>query len=64
MVYKFFDKKAGDTSSKTRTGISENQELSNELHKPITGKFQRRKMYLFYRDKIWGANLADMELIR
>ena len=30
MVYKFLGKKAGYTSSQTRTGISENQELANE----------------------------------
>ena len=43
MVYKFFDKKVGDTSTHTGTGISENQESVNELHKPFPKKFQRRK---------------------
>ena len=35
-----FNKKAGDTSSHTETGpgISENQKLANELHKPIARK--------------------------
>ena len=32
VVYKFFDKKAGDTSIHIAIGISENQELTNELH--------------------------------
>ena len=30
MAYKFFDKKAEDTSTQTGTGISENQELTPE----------------------------------
>ena len=29
MVHKYFDKKAGDTSTRRGTGISENQELNN-----------------------------------
>ena len=36
MVYRFFDKKAGVTSIHEVTGIFENQELANELHRPIT----------------------------
>ena len=35
----------------------------NELHKPIIRKFKKRKVYSGFKDKIWGADLADMQLI-
>ena len=38
MVYKFFHKKTG-------SGISVNEQLANELHKPVVKKFKRRKVY-------------------
>ena len=57
MVYKFFDKK-----SKGSGIINEpNYQLANELHKPIIRKFKKRKVYLSFRDKIWGFDLADMQ---
>ena len=33
------------------------------MHKPIIRKFKKRKVYLFIRDKIWGADLSDMQLV-
>ena len=41
MIFKFFDKKS------TGSGINSIsiQQLANELHKPITRKFKRRKVY-------------------
>ena len=41
MVYKFFDKKS------TGSGIKfmSNEQLADELHKPIIRKFKRRKVY-------------------
>ena len=38
-----------------------NQRLSNELHKPIIKKLTKK--YSSFKDNIWGANLADMQLI-
>ena len=38
-----------------------NYQLANELHKPIIRKFQKRKVYSFFRDNIWGTDLADMK---
>ena len=35
--------------------------MANELHKRITRKFKKRKVYSSFRDNIWGADLADME---
>ena len=38
MVYKFFDKKSKGTGIKNE--IKQNQQLANELHKPIIRKFK------------------------
>ena len=59
MVYKFFDKKSSDSGIKSMS----NQQLANELHKPIIRKFQKRKVYSSFEDNIWGADLADIQLI-
>ena len=40
-----------------------NQQLANELHKPIIKRFQKRKVYSFFKNNIWGVYLADMQLI-
>ena len=37
-------------------------QLANELHKAIIKKFKKRKVYSGFRDNIWGADLADMQL--
>ena len=58
-----FDKKAKDTSTFTGTGISEDQQLTNELHRPITREFKKRKIYSLRRDNIWDADLANMQLL-
>ena len=60
MVYKFFDKKSKGAG---KNDIEENQQLANELHKPIIRKSKKRKVYSSFRDNIWGVDLADMQLI-
>ena len=40
-----------------------NKELTEELHKPIIGKFNKRKVHSPFIDNIWGADGADMKLI-
>ena len=40
------------------------QQLAEELHKPIILKFKKRKVQSPFIDNIWGAGLADMQLIR
>ena len=49
MVYKFFDKK-----SAKGIGINtiSNQQLADELHKPIIRKFKRRKVYSSFKENI------------
>ena len=40
-----------------------NNELAEELHKPIIRKFKKRKIQSPFIDSIWGVDLADMQLI-
>ena len=37
--------------------------LAEELHKPIIRKFEKREVDALFIDNIWGADLADMQLI-
>ena len=37
------------------------QQLTEELHKPIIRKL--KKVYSAFKNNIWGADLADMQLI-
>ena len=74
MVYNFFDKKSVSLNRSKGSGIlallanksanKPNCQLSSELHKPIIKKFEKRKIYSFFRDNIWGADLADMQSLR
>ena len=61
MVYKFFDSKVSGSRAKL---IPENEQLANELHKPIIRKFEKRRVYSTFKDNIWGVDLADMQLLR
>ena len=71
MIYKFFDSKVASPDKKsvgsgakhinTKT-TSQNEQLADELHKPIIRKFKKRKVYSAFKD-IWGADLADMQLL-
>ena len=60
MVYKFFDSKVSGSGAKL---ILENEQLADELHKPIIRKFEKRKVYSTFKDNIWGVDLADMQLL-
>ena len=46
---------------KTGSEVSVNEELAEELHKPVIKKFKRRKVYSRFKDNIWAADLAEME---
>ena len=61
MDYKFFDKKTSGSSIKNEN-IS-NEELAEKLHKPVIRTFNKRKVDSPFIDNIWGADLADMQLI-
>ena len=65
MVYKFFDKKSigsgVSTSLRNKSATESNYQLANELHKQIIRKFKKRKVYLSFRDNIWGVDLGDVQ---
>ena len=51
MVYKFFDKKAASNGIKS---MPENEQLAEELHKPIINKFKKEK-YIQHSKTIFGC---------
>ena len=61
MVYKFFDKRSMGSGFVKDTTKSSSSILSDELHKPIIKKFDKRKVYSQFKDNIWGVDLADMQ---
>ena len=72
MVYKFFDSKVASPDKKSEGSgakrvntkiIPPNEQLAEEVHKPIVRKFKKRKVYSTFKDNIWGADLADMQLL-
>ena len=60
IVHKFFDKKTAGSGIKS---MPQNEQLAEELLKPIIKKFKKRKVYSTYKDNIWGVDLVDMQLI-
>ena len=60
MVHKFFDKKTAGSGIKY---MLQKEQLAEELHKPIIRNFKKIKVYSTFKDNIWGADLADMQLI-
>ena len=40
-----------------------NEQLAKELYKAATKKFKRRKFYVRFKNNIWAADLAEMELL-
>ena len=60
MVYNFFDKKSEGGGVKL---IPQNEQLTNELHKPIIRKFEKRRVYSTFKDNIWGVDLAGIQLL-
>ena len=49
--------------SSIKNEIKGNQQLANEFHKQIIKKFKKGRVYASYRDAVWAADLADMQLI-
>ena len=38
-------------------------QLAEQLHWPVIRKFQKQKVYSWFRDKIWGVYSTHMQLI-
>ena len=66
MVYKFFDKKSvGSGVKQVNTKfITQNQQLAEELHKPIIRKFEKREVHAAFKDNILDADLAIIKQIQ
>ena len=60
MLYRFFDKKSKDIG--VNIPLEFNEQLAEELHKQIIRNFKKGTIYSGFRDNIWGAGLADMQL--
>ena len=56
MIYNSFNKKIGSR-------VSANEQLTEELHRPVAKTFKRRKIYARFKDNIWAADLIKMELL-
>ena len=59
MVYNIFDKKSASVSVENML----DEELAEELHKPIIRKFRKRKMHSSFNGNICDADLTDMQLV-
>ena len=72
MVYKFFNSKVASPDKNSEGSgakhvytkiIPQNEQLADERHKAIIRKLKKRKVYSAFKDNIWGADLADMQLL-
>ena len=63
MVYKFFYKKSASGSGIANNENKQNLQLAEELHKLIIRNFKKRTVNSRFKYNIWGADLAEMQLI-
>ena len=56
---KIFDKETSDGAVK----VVPNRESPKELRKTIIKNFEQRTVYSTFTDNIWGADLADVQLL-
>ena len=54
MVYKFFDEK-------TESRVSVNEQLAEELDKPVIKKLKKRRVYARFKENFWAVDLAEMK---
>ena len=60
-VYNFFDKKSKGGGAINE--IKQNEQLDEELHKSVLKKILKRRNCSSFKNNIWDADLADMQLI-
>ena len=60
-VYRIFDKKSKGNG--VNIPLKFNEQLAEEFHKPIITTFKTITVYSRFKDNIWSADLADMQLI-
>ena len=61
MVNKVFNETSSGIATKNKNRLD--QQLAEELYKPIIKKFKKRKVQLPFIDNIWSAELAEVQLI-
>ena len=61
MFYKSLDQKS--KGSGVNIKVKHNEQLAEELNKPIIRNFKKRTVCAEFRDNVQGANLVDMQLI-
>ena len=44
----------------SQVGVIVDEQLGEELHKPVIKKFKKRKAYGAFKDNIWATYLAEM----
>ena len=57
MVYKFFDKKSAVSGIKNQ--ITQNQQLAEEVHKPVIKTFKKEK-FIYHLKTIFGVLILQM----
>ena len=63
MVYKYFDKKSIGSGMVEPSPLERSSlKLTDELHKPVIKKFNKRKVYSQFQDNIWGVDLIMQSL--
>ena len=61
MVYEFFDKKSGlGAIATSKAEACVNEELTQELYRPVIKNFKRRRLFPWFKDNIWAAYLPKM----
>ena len=45
----------------SKAGVSVNEQLAEELQKPVTKKLKGRKVYARFKNNIWAADLAEIK---
>ena len=50
-----------EKASWNKSDSSWNEELADELHKPLKRKFQRRQVLVNEIDDVWAADLVEMQ---
>ena len=51
----------GNAKHRSLERMGNNKILAEELHKPFIKKINKRKVYLQFRENIWGVDLADTQ---
>ena len=67
MIYNFFDNKSSSGNASggaVKSQIMLNQQLEEEIIKPIKKKREKYKVYSSFKDNICGCDLANMQLLR